>query len=120
MTALSAKLRKLAAELIAAADAIQKTHTVEPLGDWQFHRANGTIAKGKKVHLLTRSQAAILTALLDNRGACLSRDLLTSLLFGSDAVNVDSRTIDTHVANLRHKLGADIIRTIHGRGYLIP
>lgn len=28
-----------------------------------------------------------------------------------------TRTVDSHVKALRHKLGADMIRTVHGVGY---
>jgi DNA-binding response OmpR family regulator len=32
---------------------------------------------------------------------------------------VESRTVDTHVKALRRKLGAELIRTVHGVGYAL-
>ena len=30
-----------------------------------------------------------------------------------------ARTVDSHVRSLRRKLGADLIRTVHGVGYAV-
>jgi DNA-binding response OmpR family regulator len=32
---------------------------------------------------------------------------------------VESRTVDSHVKALRRKLGAELIRTVHGVGYAL-
>lgn len=69
---------------------------------------------------LTASEFKLLTALLKSKGKVLSRDKLIAVVQGSD-VNVTDRTIDTHIFELRKKLGksAEVIETIRGVGYRI-
>lgn len=114
---LAQQLRSLAANMIRVADALQQQQTVETIGPFRFHRTNGTIMRGKRVIQLRRAEQKLLTALLDNRGVVVSRDELTALLFGAEAVNVVSRTVDTHIRTLRSILGNDAIVTVFKRGY---
>lgn len=112
------KLRKMAAELIAMADAMQQTATTEVIAGHSYNRAAGLVCTASnKSTQLTRSQAIILNALLDNRGVCVTRQELMALVFGESAANVVSRTIDTHVYMLRKLLGENSIKTVNGRGY---
>lgn len=119
MNMLAQKMRKIAAELIAAADAMLKTQTTEQIGSVSFSRVNKTLARGKQSLQLTKAQATILTALLDNRGTCVSKNELTALLFGSRALEIESRTVDSHVCSLRKYLDKNAIRTINGTGYML-
>jgi two-component system OmpR family response regulator len=70
---------------------------------------------------LTRIEFDLLVALTDRPGVVLSRDQLASAMFG-EAFDAYDRTIDSHVKNLRHKLGArpggaQYIETARGVGY---
>jgi DNA-binding response OmpR family regulator len=70
---------------------------------------------------LTRVEFDLLVALTDRAGVVLSRDQLASAIFG-EAFDAYDRTIDSHVKNLRHKLGArpdgaQYIETARGVGY---
>jgi len=117
---LAIKLKRLAAEAIAVADAIQASQTVEVIQPGvKYNRSSRMlIINGKNV----RPQAGdgrVLEALLDHRGTVLSRDELTSLLFGAAALGVRSRAIDTHVNTLRH-MGVTAIVTRHKWGYMLP
>lgn len=116
---LAIKLRKLAAELIKVADSLQKTVSVETVGAATYNRASSTLSIGRKKRQLTKGQAKILSALLDHRGEVLSREELTCLMFGEDAINITSRTIDTHICTLR-RIGLSTIKTLNGRGYMLP
>ena len=61
----------------------------------------------------------LLAALVKNSGRVLSRDRLLDLVWGENVVVTD-RAIDTHVANIRKKLGdteAILISSIRGLGY---
>ena len=33
--------------------------------------------------------------------------------------DVSSRTLDTHIGELRKKLGSEVVRTVHGVGYAV-
>ena len=116
---LAIKLRRLAAELIKTADALQQKLSVEKIGQATYQRSNGLLVIGRKKRQLTKGEATILTALLDHRGTMLSRDELTALMFGMEAVNITSRTVDTHICTLR-RYGLETIETVHGRGYMLP
>jgi two-component system phosphate regulon response regulator PhoB len=67
---------------------------------------------------LTATEFKILSFLISYPGIVHSRDKLIKEIIG-DNIHVTSRTIDTHMAGLRKKLGtaADLIETIRGIGY---
>lgn len=60
--------------------------------------------------------------LLEKRGRILTRSQLISSVW-SDAAEVNDRTVDVHIGNLRRALQnagvPDIIRTVRGEGYII-
>ncbi|MBL7666206.1 MAG: response regulator transcription factor [Bacteriovoracaceae bacterium] len=67
---------------------------------------------------LTTTEYKILTQLASLPGHVFTREKLISQIQGEN-VHVTNRTIDTHMAGLRKKLGesADLIETIRGIGY---
>lgn len=67
---------------------------------------------------LSARECAILTDLLEHSGMALSRAQLEESLYGWNE-EVDSNAIEVHIHNLRKKLGAQLIHTIRGVGYLI-
>ncbi len=69
---------------------------------------------------LTLKEYELLTALLENVGIVLTRDVLLGRVWGYE-FNGESRTVDVHVRTLRQKLGAagNCIETVRGVGYKI-
>ena len=68
-----------------------------------------------EVHL-TPTEFDLLACLAGQPGRVLTREVLLSEVWGwSDASG--TRTVDSHVRSLRRKLGADLVRTVHGVGY---
>lgn len=68
---------------------------------------------------LTLKEFELLCALFDNAGRVLSRDQLLKLVWGYDYYG-DERTVDSHIARLRTKLGdygAARLKTVYGMGY---
>ena len=51
-------------------------------------------------------------------GRVSTREELLEQVWGYD-VPSGARTVDSHVRSLRRKLGADLIRTVHGVGYAV-
>jgi len=52
----------------------------------------------------------------------VNRDALLARVWGwpqSPSAATGTRTVDSHVKALRRKLGADLIRTVHGVGYAL-
>jgi len=72
---------------------------------------------GEVIHL-THTEFEILSYLIENKGIVVSREQLITSIWGYDFVG-DDRTINTHIRNLRYKLGpkADMIKTIVRAGY---
>jgi two-component system OmpR family response regulator len=72
--------------------------------------------------LLTRSELALLTALLNKAQAVVSREELTVLLKG-DEPDTSGRAVDLHISRLRRKIQdqaeGEIIRTYRGVGYML-
>ncbi|TDD21295.1 response regulator transcription factor [Actinomadura sp. KC06] len=78
-------------------------------------RARRVRLDGREVHL-TPTEFDLLTCLLRNRGAVLTRAVLLEQVWDwADASG--TRVVDSHVKALRRKLGQGLIRTVHGVGY---
>ncbi len=70
---------------------------------------------------LTLKEFEILSHLYESRGKVLSRDQLLNAVWGLD-FEKDERTVDSHIARLRIKLGefgATKLKTVYGIGYKI-
>lgn len=68
---------------------------------------------------LTLKEFELLCTLFDNNGRVLSRDQLLTQVWGFDYYG-DERTVDSHIARLRTKLGvfgAARLKTVYGMGY---
>ncbi len=72
---------------------------------------------GKQIELSLR-EYELLKYLLDNENVALSRDKILNNVWNYDYYG-DSRTIDSHIKKIRHKLGkkGKYIQTIRGVGY---
>jgi DNA-binding response OmpR family regulator len=73
--------------------------------------------RGEPVELSAR-EFAILELLMRNAGRMISRAQLESALYGWGE-GVESNAVEVHIHHLRRKLGADLIRTVRGVGYLL-
>lgn len=72
---------------------------------------------GKQIELSLR-EYELLKYLVDNKGIALSRDKILNNVWNYDYYG-DTRTIDSHIKKVRHKLGkkGKYIETIRGVGY---
>ncbi|MDP2194766.1 MAG: response regulator transcription factor [Rhodocyclaceae bacterium] len=67
---------------------------------------------------LSGREFALLQALLENRGRVMTRAQLEGSLYGWRD-EPDSNALEVHVHHLRKKLGAELIKTLRGVGYLV-
>ena len=72
---------------------------------------------GDEVHL-TPTEFDLLVHLASRPGVVFSREQLLAQVWGY-ADPAGARTVDAHVAALRRKLGASLVRTVHGVGYSV-
>ena len=70
---------------------------------------------GKALELTAR-EFALLQTFLSAPGRVFTREMLLARLWGYDFYG-DERIVDSHIKNLRHKLGRDYIETVRGVGY---
>ena len=67
---------------------------------------------------LTTREFEILKLLLENQGRVVSRERLLDTVWGYDYIG-DEKIVNTHIKNIRKKLGVDYIETMRGAGYKI-
>ena len=77
--------------------------------------ARTTWKDGNPVELTAR-EFELLRELLSSPGRVFTREILLAKLWGYDFFG-DERVVDSHIKNLRHKLGIDCIETVRGVGY---
>ena len=118
-------------ELLARVKAILR-RTTEPDGDEPVEVAVGDLRVnlrrreawlGESALKLTNAEFVILVTLMRSPGDVVSREALTRTALGRQLLP-DDRSLDTHISNLRRKLGSDadadvLIRSIRGSGYVL-
>ncbi|WP_229067392.1 response regulator transcription factor [Actinoplanes sp. DH11] len=115
-------MRELAARvhaLVRRADRVAAAHGSRiRLGDLEISPAERRVTRaGVEVHL-TPTEFDLLVHLAGRPRTVLPRERLLAEVWGwADASG--TRTVDSHIKALRRKLGADLIRTVHGVGYAL-
>jgi DNA-binding response OmpR family regulator len=116
-------------ELLARVEALLRRSAaasppkLERIGDIEIDRASRTVARNGTAVDLAPKEYDLLVALADRNGAVASRVELMRQVWGY-ADSVITRTIDTHIAELRRKLERDpaapqLILTVRKTGYRI-
>lgn len=77
-----------------------------------------TVLVGALSVSLTAREFDILKLLLENQGRVVSREKLLDSIWGYGYIG-DEKIVNTHIKNIRKKLGVDYIETIRGAGYKI-
>lgn len=115
-------------ELLARVSAILRRtgqdgqpQAVETFGDVEIRLEQRTVLRGDREVRLTPKEFDLLVALVRRRGAVATRVALMKEVWGHRAA-ILSRTVDTHIAELRRKLEQDPgaprhILTVHRSGY---
>ena len=95
-----------------------KKEEVRNLGGIQIDEIGRTVTVDGKIIELSLREYELLKYLLDNEKVALSRDKILNNVWNYDYYG-DSRTIDSHIKKIRHKLGkkGKYIETIRGVGY---
>lgn len=115
---LLARVRSIFRRIEAPPTEIQKYCIGETEFDFKKYEA---IKKGQKVEY-TPLELQMLQLLVKHKGEVLTRDDFLDLIWGEDNTVVTSRTVDSHISNIRKKLEDDpsnprFITSIRGVGY---
>jgi len=87
-------------------------------GDVKVDRSRRVVTKAGVDVALSAHEYRTLLALLERPGHVVTRDQLQDLVYGTASV-VESNTIAVFIHQLRRKLGDELIRTVHGHGYVV-
>jgi two-component system response regulator CpxR len=119
--------RELLARVKAILRRTAETEAAEPeelkVGDLHVNLPRREASLGEQPLRLTNAEFVILVTLMRSPGEVVSREALTRTALGRQLLP-DDRSLDTHISNLRRKLGNDadndvLIRSIRGSGYLL-
>lgn len=109
--------------LVARVEAILKRtkgdkKEIEEYGGIEINKDGRTIKVDGKVIELSLREYELLIYLVENENIALSRDKILNNVWNYDYYG-DSRTIDSHIKKIRHKLGkrGKYIKTMRGVGY---
>ncbi|MGH8985202.1 MAG: response regulator transcription factor [Acidimicrobiia bacterium] len=86
------------------------------IADVELDTTARRVRRGDEVVHLTPTEFDLLAHLATHPGQVFTRAQLLDQVWGY-ADSSGARTVDSHVRALRRKLGADIVRTVHGVGY---
>ncbi|KLN53178.1 winged helix-turn-helix domain-containing protein [Variovorax paradoxus] len=86
--------------------------------DVELDPAAHTVHRAGRLVALPSREFALLHALMLNAGRVLSREQLEQNLY-SWGQEVESNAVEVHVHHLRRKLGASLIQTVRGVGYVL-
>ncbi|UJW34944.1 response regulator transcription factor [Saccharothrix sp. AJ9571] len=113
-------IRELAARVHALLRRAGRTAAAEPerivVGDLEIDPVRRRVRRAGSESHLTPIEFELLANLARRPDAVVTREELVSQVWGWEG---PPRTVDSHVKALRRKLGADLIRTVHGVGYAL-
>lgn len=113
-------------ELVARVKAVlrrgqgQDTPALKRVGTLEVDEGKHQVAVAGTAVELTVKEFDLLCALMRANGRVLNRDQILETVWGySNAVDIESRTVDVHIRRLREKLGKEYKRivTVKGVGY---
>ncbi|TDC51312.1 response regulator transcription factor [Micromonospora sp. KC207] len=115
-------LRELAARVHVLLRRVERASAAAPatltIGEVEINQTERRVLRaGAEVHL-TPTEFDLLVHLAGRPRTVLPRERLLADVWGW-AEGSSTRTVDSHVKALRRKLGAGLIRTVHGVGYAL-
>lgn len=87
-------------------------------GDVRVYTQKMEVTDGDKEVSLSPKEYFLLKVLIENKGRVMKRSYLLDRVWGKD-IDVNDRSVDTHIKNLRKKITGATIKTIIGSGYKI-
>jgi two-component system response regulator VicR len=112
---------ELAARVLAVQRRAAQPSAPVRLGAAEVDLLGHSVRRGADTFRLLPKEAELLSHLLRHRGTACTRDDLLRAVWGYDATPT-TRTVDTHVFQLRQKIERDparpeVLTTVHGVGY---
>lgn len=111
-------IRKIAAVLRRSGQTQDEGHKTIAYQNLLLDLDNYTAMVDGIAYELTQREFEVLRELLTHQGRIMTRQNLLDKLWRYDFYG-DERVVDTHIKNLRKKLGIEFIQTVRGVGYKI-
>lgn len=111
-------IRKIAAVLRRSGQTQDEGHKTIAYQNLLLDLDNYTAMVDGTAYELTQREFEVLRELLTHQGRIMTRQNLLDKLWRYDFYG-DERVVDTHIKNLRKKLGIEFIQTVRGVGYKI-
>ncbi len=115
---LKALLRRVERAAALAGPGAEAGTAILDLGPLRIDPVRREVSVDDRAVHLTRTEFDLLVRLAGAPGAVLTRERLLAEVWDWPAAS-GTRTVDSHVRSLRSKVGADLIRTVHGVGYAL-
>jgi two-component system response regulator CpxR len=120
---LTARLRAVLRRARAAASHAQDAEATFSIGDLSIEPGSQTLRCGGQPVPVTATEFTVIAMLMRSAGQVVTKDELSEQALGRRLTPFD-RSLDTHISNLRRKLGpakdgSARIKTARGRGYLL-
>jgi DNA-binding response OmpR family regulator len=111
-------------ELMARCSALIRRSSGTPIpiithGDLSYEPASGNLHINDTAVILSNRERAVFDCLIHNIGRPVSKAKIQESIYDWSSEDIESNTIEVHVASLRRKLGRDRIKTMRGIGYTI-
>jgi DNA-binding response OmpR family regulator len=118
MRELVARVGALLRRVDRAAELARRGEPEVTLGELRIDRGARRVHVGGEAVHLTPTEFDLLVCLAARPGTVLTREELMGEVWDwPDATT--TRTVDSHVKSLRSKIGAHLVRTVHGVGYAL-
>lgn len=109
-------------ELIARIHALGRRHrgfssNCIEFTDLQLDKATQKVKRAGKELLLSRREYALLEVFMLHPNQVLKNDVLIDKIYGFQE-NIESNALNVHIYHLRQKIGAELIQTVRGVGYI--
>lgn len=111
-------LRKIAAILRRCGGEAREGQNILRYRDLTLDLDAYTAMRGDQALELTSRELECLRELLQNQGRVMTYQMLVNRIWNYDYLD-DDRVIDSHIKNLRRKLGDNYIQTVRGVGYRV-
>lgn len=89
------------------------------INDLSYEPASGKLEKDGKNIVLSGRERAIFDVLAHNINRPVSKTMIEERIYDWGSGDIESNTIEVHIAGLRRKIGRESIKTIRGVGYMI-
>jgi DNA-binding response OmpR family regulator len=88
------------------------------VGDVELDPVSRRVRRAGDLVHLTPTEFDLVYYLASRPGRVATREELLAQVWGYDIAS-GARTVDSHIRSIRRKLGADLVRTVHGVGYAV-